>query len=134
MKTLTKITVLAASLAAVGFSPLSAKPAKSDASDAHPRLRALMEKRAKVRAHVAERLGLSEEQKATLKARRTQTAEALKAIRGDATLTAEQKKAKARDTLQAARADLRGVLNADQQAKLDRVRKHLKKRFGQGRA
>ena len=131
MKTLTKITLLAAGLAAAV--PLFAATDASTTAPSpanHPRLHALLQKRAALRGKIAKRLDLSPDQVAQLKAKRAQTAAAVKAVRADSSLTADQKKAKVRETLQAARADLRSVLTADQQSKLDQMRKHLRKHAG----
>ena len=134
MKILTKITLLAAGFAVAA----SALPvlAAADASTGnatttvapagkHPGLRALMHRRA-IRQQVAKRLGLSADQVSQLKATRASTATAIKAIRADTSLTPDQKKAKARETIQAARTQMKGVLTADQQAKLGKIRSFLR--------
>ena len=124
MKTLLKLTLLAAGLATALpiIQAADAAPAKAG-KHAHPR--ALAAKRA-IHQRVAQRLGLSQEQVGQLKADRAKTAAAVQAIRGDATLSAEQKKAKVRETRQAARTEMRGMLNPDQQAKLDQLKKKLR--------
>lgn len=136
MKTLAKITLLAAGLAAAAVTVpvLHAADASGNNSattgapaDKHPRLHALM-RRPAVRQHLAQRLGLSADQVSQLKATRASTAAAVKAIRADASLTPEQKKAKTRETLAVARTQMRGVLTADQQAKLKQMRAALRKR------
>jgi hypothetical protein len=133
MKTLAKITVVSAGLLAAAIPGYAATKEKAGAADRlanRPLLRALVQRRAAVRAQVAKRLDLSADQVAQLKARRASTADALKAIRKDSTLTAEQKKAKARETLQAARADVRATLTPEQQSKLAKIRARLQKAAG----
>jgi hypothetical protein len=133
MKTLAKITLVSAGLLAATLPAFSAAKEKTGPADRlanRPLLRALVQRRAAVRAQVAKRLDLSAEQIAQLKARRASTAEALKAIRSDATLTAEQKKAKARETLQAARNDLRSTLTPEQKTRLAKIRAKLHKAAG----
>jgi len=134
MKTFTKITLLAAGFAAtVAALPVLAAAdtttgnAASTAAPAgkHPGLRALLHRRA-IRQQVAKRLGLSADQISQLKSTRASTATAIKAIRADTSLTPDQKKAKARETIQAARTQMRGVLTADQQAKLGKIRTFLR--------
>ena len=125
MKTLAKIILVAAGVA-VAIPVTNAADSVATAAK-HPRLRALLVRKA-VRQHIAHRLGLSSDQVAQLKADRTKTVAAVKAIRADASLTPEQKKAKAQEAIKAARAEMRGVLTADQQAKLEKIRAHLRAR------
>jgi Spy/CpxP family protein refolding chaperone len=80
-------------------------------------------KRAKM-SILAERLGLTAEQKAQFKTVRTQTATAVKAIRANAALTAEQKRTQVRVAVQASREQMRTLLTPDQQAKLARLQSH----------
>ena len=70
---------------------------------------------------VAERLGLTAEQKAQLKAIRTQTAATVKDIRANAALTAEQKRTQVRVAQQSLREQMRTLLTPDQQAKLAQI-------------
>lgn len=137
MKTLTKIALLAAGLVAAATAlPVlhaaddTAAPAgkRALAGKHHPRLRALMQRKA-LRQRLAQRMGLSADQKAQLKAARASTVEAVKAIRADQSLSKEQKKAKLRETLQAARTSARGSLNAEQQARLGKLREQLRERI-----
>jgi len=133
MKTIAKIALVSAGLLAATVPAFSAAKEKTGPADrlAHrPLLRALVQRRAAVRAQVAKRLDLSAEQVAQLKAKRSSTAEALKAIRSDSTLTAEQKKAKARETLQAARNDMRSALTPEQKTRLAKIRAKLQKAAG----
>ena len=128
MKTLVKFTFLTLVLAAATLPAFSA--AKDDSTPApadHPRLHALMKHRAALRTRVARRLGLNADQIAQLKAKRATTVASLRAIRSDASLTADQKKAKAHETLKAAREEMRTVLTPDQQAKLKQIHGHLQK-------
>lgn len=134
MKTLLKITVLATGIFAAlstmnaavtdTSAPATAAPATAPA---HPGRRALMMHRAMIRHHIAKKLGLSADQKTQLKTARANTAAAVKAIRADASLTPEQKKAKVHEAIQSARAQMRTVLTPDQQAKLDAVRAKIRK-------
>ena len=128
MKALIKISVLAATLAAFAIPSTyaaDAAPAPAPAAK-HPGMGPL-QRRAAIRRQVLHRLKLSEDQKAQLKAGQAKTRDAVKAVRADTSLTPEQKKAKVRETLQTARAEMRSVLTPDQQAKLDRIRQHLRK-------
>ncbi|HVS53142.1 MAG TPA: hypothetical protein VHD62_12370 [Opitutaceae bacterium] len=127
MKNLLKLSLLAAGLAVVSVPAFGADSAPA-ARARHPVMRALLKQHA-VRQHIAKKLDLSADQVSQLKAKRAGTAAALKSIRADANLTPEQKKAKARETLQAARNDLKSVLTADQQAKLQQMRKNLRARL-----
>ena len=134
MKTLTKLCFLAAGLAAVSLPAFAADNATSNANPAanapatparHPHLRALAA-RGKLRARIAKRLDLTDAQKQQLKAKRAETKNALQAIRSDASLTKEQKHAKARELLQSARTNFRSVLTPGQQAKLDHMRARVR--------
>jgi len=127
MKTLLKLTLLAAGLAAALPLLQAADPAPAPATGKHPHLRALVKRRA-VRQRIAQRLGLSPDQVTQLKSARAKTATAIKAIRTDNNLTAEQKKTQVRDALKAARTEMRGVLTPDQQAKLRQFRARLRAR------
>jgi protein CpxP len=129
MKTLTKITLLAAGLAAVSL-PAFAADNTADAEAAHhgkPGLRALAKHRAELRSRIGHRLDLTDAQKQQLKAKRGEIKTSLQAIRSDTNLTKEQKRAKARELIASNRASLRSVLTADQQAKLDQMRERLAK-------
>ena len=123
MKTLLKLTLLVAGFAAA-LPLLQADPASGPAGG-RPHPGALAHRRA-VRQRIAKRLGLSSDQMAQLKAARLKTVAAVKAIRADASLSTGQKKAKVRETLQAARAEMRGGLTADQQQKLDQMKRRLR--------
>ena len=130
MKTLAKLTLLAAGLAVSALPLIRAEaPVANQERPAghHPYLRA-MAQRQEMRKRIAHRLGLSADQIAKLKASRLETATAIKAIRADASLTPAQKKAKARETLQGTRVAMRSVLTPDQLAKWDKARKHLRER------
>jgi hypothetical protein len=123
MKTLIRITLLAAGLAAAALSGLYA--AADTTAAKHPRLQALLAHRQAVRHRIAQRLGLSADQISQLKAERAKTVAAVQAIRADTNLTPEQKKTQVRDALKMARTEMRGVLTADQQAKLQQLRARL---------
>jgi hypothetical protein len=128
MKTFFKFTVLSAVLlAAIGSNLNAATPTETPSAPGHARLHALIRRHAAARHHVAKKLDLSSDQIAALKAARASTATTLKVIRADQSLTADQKKAKVRESLQSARKTMQGVLTADQQAKLQHFRaKHHK--------
>jgi hypothetical protein len=134
MKTLTKLTLFTAGLAVAALPLINAADTDTTApapagkhalAGKHPRLRALMRRKA-VRQRIAQKLNLSVDQIAQLKASRASTVAAVKAIRADSSLTPDQKKAKVRETVQAARANMKGVLNADQQAKMGKLRAFLR--------
>jgi protein CpxP len=123
MKTLIRITLLLAGLAAAALPAVNAADATAAPAAKHPRLRAMLMLRQAVRQRVAKKLGLSSDQIAQLKADRAKTVVAMKAIRADSSLTPDQKKTKVRETMQIARAEMRGVLTPDQQTKLQKMRK-----------
>ena len=127
MKTLARIIFVTAGAAIAIPTTNAADPAAPVAGGKYPRLHALLVRKA-IRQHIAHRLGLSADQISQLKADRAKTGAAVKAIRADSSLSADQKKAKVRETLQAARTEMRGVLTADQQAKLEKIRAHLRAR------
>ncbi len=124
MKTLLKMSLLAVGLATAASSLVNAAEVAPAAAPAgkHPHRHAALAHRKMVRHHVAKQLGLSAEQTATLKADRAKTHDAVKAIRADASLTPEQKKAKLRDTVKSARTEMRSVLTPDQQTQLKQLR------------
>jgi len=136
MKPFTKFTLFAAGLAVAALPLINAADTEAAApapagkhalAGKHPRLRALGRSKA-VRQRIAQKLNLSTDQIAQLKASRASTVASVKAIRADSSLTPDQKKAKVRETVQAARASLKGVLNADQQAKMRKLRGFLRNR------
>ena len=131
MKTLARIVFIAAGVAVAVPATNAADPAAptsgAGTGEKHPRLHALMQRKA-VRERIAQRLGLTAGQTAQLKAIRDQAATTVKSLRADATLTRDQKKAQAREALQAARTAARGVLTADQTKQLNHLRQHLRAR------
>jgi len=129
MKTLARIVFIAAGVAVAVPATNAADPAAptSGTGEKHPRLHALMQRKA-VRERIAQRLGLTAGQTAQLKAIRDQAATTVKSLRADATLTRDQKKAQAREALQAARTAARGVLTADQTKQLNHLRQHFRAR------
>lgn len=134
MKAFTKFLIVSAALAASlpvinAADPAPAAPADQTAAGKPRPLRNLQQRRA-LQQQIAKKLHLTTEQRAQFKASRTKTAEALKAIRADTSLSADQKKAKARETLQAARSEMRSVLTPDQLKKWDKLQKHLRQRRG----
>jgi len=73
---------------------------------------------------VAERLGLTVEQKTQLKTIRGQTAETVKAIRANDALTADQKRAQAVAAWKTSREQMSALLTPDQQAELAQIKGH----------
>jgi hypothetical protein len=132
MKTLTRITLFAAGLTVAALPLLTAGDAAAPAAASHPRLRALWLRRHAIRQRMAHRLNLTADQISQFKAERAKTVTAVKAIRADRGLTPEQKKAKVRATVQAARTAMRGVLSPDQQKQLQHLRARLRARIGHG--
>ena len=125
MKSILRLVLLATSLCLISTSTLTAAPAD------HPRAKvgAKLKERAAFRHHAAKKLGLSPEQIAALKAERANTIATLKSLRNDASLTKDQKRAKAKEALQGARSKAQSVLTPDQQAKAKKLRaKHFKHR------
>ena len=92
-------------------------------------MRNLKQRRA-LQQQIAKKLNLTADQRTQLKASRAKTVVGLKAIRADSSLSADQKKAKARETLQATRTEMRSVLAPDQLKKWDKLQKHLRKSRG----
>lgn len=74
---------------------------------------------AKFAAGCWKQLGLTEDQKAKIQEIRKSTYEQLKALKADASLTPDAKKAKAREIIQAQRSQIREVLTPEQQKKFD---------------
>ena len=131
MKTFLKLALLAAGLAVAFPFVHAADPAPgAPAAAKHPRLRALLQRRAVVRQRVAQRLNLSAEQIARLKSARANVVAAAKAARADTSLEPDQRRAKVRAAVQAARTEMRGVLTPEQQKQWHKVRAHLRARFG----
>jgi endonuclease YncB( thermonuclease family) len=128
MKTLLKLSLLAAGLAAALPLVNAADPAAPAAAARHPRLHALLAHRQALRQRVAKKLGLSAGQISQLKAERAKTATAVKTIRGDTLLTAKQKKTQIRDAMKSARSAMLGVLTPDQQARLREMRTRFRAR------
>ena len=127
MKTFTKIALVTLGLTAGSLYALDAAPTPNTneadpRAGRHLRVRAMLHRRAALRAHAVRKLDLSADQISQLKAARAETRASLQAIRGDSSLTPEQKRAKARETLQATRGKMRSVLTADQQEKLGKMR------------
>jgi Spy/CpxP family protein refolding chaperone len=79
---------------------------------------------------VARRLGLSTEQAERLRSVRAKAAAEVKAIRNDSALSAEQKRAKVRETLAAARSSAREVLTPEQRQRLHHLRARVLRRHG----
>ncbi|HVU35086.1 MAG TPA: hypothetical protein VHE61_16755 [Opitutaceae bacterium] len=137
MKTLVKVSLLVAGMigaaAPLTFAvdaptaPAAAAPA---VAPAHPRHHARALRRMMIRRHLARKLGLSTDQIAKLKTTRTNTVASIKSIRADTTLTPDQKKAKIRDVVRAARQSAQGILTAEQKAKLDTMRRNFRHAYG----
>lgn len=134
MKTFTKFLLLSAALAASlpvinAADPAPAAPADQTVAGQHRPMRNLKQRQA-LQQQMAKKLHLTADQHSQLKASRAKTAAAIKAIRADSSWSADQKKAKARETLQAARTEMRSVLTPDQQKKWDKLQKHQRKGHG----
>jgi hypothetical protein len=129
MKTLLKASLLSLGLAVVSVPAFAAARDKSADGARRPALKALMERRAKVRGHAIKKLDLTADQKTQLQAKRSETKSALQALRADTSLTKEQKRAKAQELLKGARTTMRSTLNADQQAQLDQGRERARERL-----
>jgi hypothetical protein len=135
MKTFPKILLLSTALASATASlVLAADPASAasvTATDAkphhHPRLKALQKRRQLATRALGRRLDLSSEQKTQLKALRQKTAAEVRGIRQDATLSADQKKAKIHAARQDARAHAGSVLTLEQKKKTAKLRHHLRR-------
>ena len=122
MKTLTRLPHLAAILAAIAL-PVVVSAADSPADvPAHPHAGGWLAQHPAMARRIAKKLGLSADQITQLRASRANAVAAVKAIRADATLTPDQRRAKVRETVQAAHTAMRGVLTPDQQAKLREMR------------
>ena len=78
-------------------------------------------------ARIARALRLTAVQREQLHAIRHKTADSLKAIRADAGLSADQKAEKIHQASQDARRQIHGVLTAEQEVKLHKIQKHLRK-------
>jgi len=74
---------------------------------------------------LANRLGLTHEQRIQIRTIHTTTLAAVTPIRADASLTPEQKKAKVTELRQAGRDQARAVLTADQRQKLNQIEQRL---------
>ena len=130
MKTNAKLEVMA--VLAAGIIGLGAAAAAGDgaAGDApassvpggHARWAAAFH-RAKMGV-VADRLGLTADQRAKLKDIRTRTASSVQAIRANSALTAEQKQAQVAAARQGAKAQMKAVLTDEQLGKLAFIRSH----------
>ena len=130
MKSLLKVTLLTTGILA-GLLPTvnaqtttttTAPATTTSPAPAHPGRKALLMRRAMIRHHIAKKLGLTPDQIAQLKTTRANTHAAIKAIRANASLTPDQKKAQIRETVKTARTQMRAVLTPDQQAKLQQLR------------
>ncbi|MDE3084773.1 MAG: hypothetical protein KGJ37_06100 [Verrucomicrobiota bacterium] len=91
----------------------------------HPQLLRAMVKKHLRMEQTLKQLALTPEQRTKIHDIRRQTAESVKSIRADATLTPEQKKAKAHEAMRTSRDQVRGVLTPDQQKKLNEIRQRL---------
>jgi hypothetical protein len=91
----------------------------------HPaRLNALAAHRVRV-GMVANRLGLSPDQRAKIRDINARTAAAVKPIRMDASLTPDAKHERVRQLVEASRTEIRGILTPEQQHRLNRMRRRL---------
>ena len=91
----------------------------------HPRhLNELATRRMKM-GMAANRLGLSPDQRAKIRDITQKTAAAVKPVRQDPNLTPAAKREKVRQLVDASRTEIRGVLTAEQQDRLQRMRRRL---------
>jgi len=73
---------------------------------------------------LSEKLGLTDDQKAKIEPIFKGQKEQIKALNADTSLTDDQRKAKRRDIISAGQQQIRALLTADQQQKLDAMGKH----------
>jgi len=140
MKNLTKITLVATSLAAaIPFlsnaapteGPTSSSPAAMTApATGQPGQHPLMHRRRALQRRIARKLNLSPDQISQIKSIRMSTRETLKGIRANTSLTPDQKKAQAREAIQSARTQMHGLLTPEQQAKLAEIKARIQERLG----
>jgi len=91
----------------------------------HPRqLNELATRRVRM-GMTANRLGLSPDQRAKIRDIAQKTAAAVKPVRQDPNLTPGAKREKVRQLVDASRTEIRGVLTAEQQERLQRMRRRL---------
>ena len=76
--------------------------------------------------HVAKELNLTEDQKAKMKSSMQAQHQQMKAIQGDTSLSADQKKAKVKELHEQSRADFQAMLTPDQQQKWQEIKKDHK--------
>jgi len=74
---------------------------------------------------VANRLGLSPDQRTQIREIAAKTAAAVKPVRQDPNLTPAAKQERVRQLVQASRAEIMGILTPAQQTRLNRMRRHL---------
>lgn len=96
-------------------------------SGSHEKKREHLQKRG---AHLAEVLGLSADQKARMKELNQQEKAAREAVRADASLDKEQKRAKAHEIHLSFIAQRDALLTPEQKAKADQLRAHAKAAHG----
>ena len=136
MKTITKVSLLSAALAAAVPFAFAAAPSGPgpDAPAVHApgkvahRSQALRHRRLSPR-RVAHRLHLSQDQVAKLRTIRSSTRAAVVAVRRNAALDDAQRHAQIRDLRMAARQQMDSVLGPGQRAKLARIRAKLQERL-----
>lgn len=126
MKTLLRFGLAVASF---GLATLAGAQQSAPANDnnalpanGHPWMHARM-------AALADQLGLTDGQRASLKAIRQQTATAVKGVRTQTNLTEEQRRTQIAALRQSARTQMRAVLTPDQQAKFDTLRAQAPRRM-----
>ena len=140
MKNLTKITLVAASLAAAipflsnaapteGATPSTPAVTTTPAAG-QPAQHPMMHRRRMLQRRIARKLNLSPDQISQIKSIRMSARETLKGIRANTSLTPEQKKAQAREAIQSARTQMHGLLTPEQQAKLAEIKARIQERLG----
>lgn len=90
-----------------------------------------MEQRQQRADHFAEKVGLSDPQKAQLADLRKQQGDAMRAVRDDASLSKEDKKAKAKQIEQSFREKQKAILTPEQQVKAEELRKAQREKRGE---
>ena len=86
-----------------------------------------------LREMIGKKLGLTDEQRKKLEAIRTEQRAALDAVRDDKALSPQDKRARARGLMESFRGQMKTVLTAEQQKKMEQIRERLMNRRQNGR-
>src|SRR5262245_45202748 len=117
MKTITKLVLLSGSLALA--TPFTTSALAAPTHPHRPPGRMMLPGKPALQ-HPARKLDLTAEQKAEMKSSRSATADALKAVRSDDTLSRKEKREKAQDLLKSARAQIREELTPERKARMEK--------------